>query len=129
MGNPLVQTKKMEKNIRKKRNFPECELETLLSEVEAKKNTSFGTLSSGINSKRKKWSRSISENHTGNDLKNKDREVEVKQRSTAHPQSLARTSGGSGVDGLTSFALHRVGCNMPAQCSIPCQGNIRATVS
>ena len=36
----------------KKRNLTAWHLETLLSEVEARKNILFGTLSSGINSKR-----------------------------------------------------------------------------
>ncbi|KAL6469111.1 hypothetical protein MHYP_G00226350 [Metynnis hypsauchen] len=38
----------------KKRNFTECEVETLLNEVEARKKCLFGTLSSGITAKRKR---------------------------------------------------------------------------
>ncbi|KAL6469081.1 hypothetical protein MHYP_G00226050 [Metynnis hypsauchen] len=38
----------------KKRNFTECEVETLLNEVEARKKCLFGALSSGITAKRKR---------------------------------------------------------------------------
>ena len=38
----------------KRKNFTESEIEALLSEVEARKNVLFGTLSSGISSKRKR---------------------------------------------------------------------------
>ena len=50
-------SKKMAKASSKKRNFTESELEVLLSEVETRKNILFGTLSSGIYNKRKKYER------------------------------------------------------------------------
>ncbi|XP_039526127.1 myb-related transcription factor, partner of profilin-like [Pimephales promelas] len=98
----------------KKRNFTENELEVLLSEVETRKNVLFGTLSSGINNKRKKkeWeslSEAVnqvgSESRTVNELKKKwsDIKVEVKRRTAAHRQSVGRTGGGTGADELTPF--------------------------
>lgn len=104
----------LEKESSKKRKFTECELEVLLSEVETRKNILFGTLSSGINDKRKKYEwESLadvvhavgSENRTVNELKKKwsDIKVEVKRRTAAHRQSVGRTGGGTGVDELTAF--------------------------
>ncbi|XP_016341425.1 nuclear apoptosis-inducing factor 1-like isoform X2 [Sinocyclocheilus anshuiensis] len=106
--------KKMSKTSSKKRNFTESELEVLLSEVETRKNILFGTLSSGINNKRKKneWDSLAdavnavgSENRTVNELKKKwsDIKVEVKRRTAAHRQSVGRTGSGTGVDELTPF--------------------------
>ena len=54
---PLHDQKRLKKRMiemGKKKNFTESEMEVLLSEVEVRKNMLFGTLSSGINSKRKK---------------------------------------------------------------------------
>ncbi|XP_067245457.1 nuclear apoptosis-inducing factor 1-like [Chanodichthys erythropterus] len=98
----------------KKRNFTESELEVLLSEVETRKNILFGTLSSGINNKRKKYEwESLadavnavgSESRTVNDLKKKwsDIKVDVKRRTAAHRPRVGRTGGGKGVDELTPF--------------------------
>ncbi|XP_061593275.1 nuclear apoptosis-inducing factor 1-like [Cololabis saira] len=98
----------------KKRNFTECEMETLLSEVEARKRVLSGTLSSGITRKRKRseWDSVCdavnavgSEQRTHAELKKKwsDIKVEVKRRTAAHRQSVAKTGGGKGEDDLTPF--------------------------
>ncbi|XP_052464014.1 nuclear apoptosis-inducing factor 1-like [Carassius gibelio] len=98
----------------KKRKFTESELEVLLSEVETRKHILFGTLSSGINNKRKKYEwESLaeavnavgSESRTVNELKKKwsDIKVDVKRRTAAHRQSVGRTGSGKGVDELTPF--------------------------
>ena len=89
----------------KKKNFTETELEVLLSEVEARKNVLFGTLSSGISSKRKRsgWENVCqavnavgSENRTQAEIKKKwsDIKVDVKQRLAAHRRSVVQTGGG-----------------------------------
>ncbi len=95
----ITQTEAMNKTGRK-RDFSECELEMLLNEVEAHKHILFGTLSSGINTKRKKseWESVCeavnavgSEQLTSSELKKKwsDIKVEVKRRTAAHRQSVA----------------------------------------
>ncbi|KAK0146597.1 hypothetical protein N1851_014050 [Merluccius polli] len=83
----------------KKRNFTQSELEILVNEVETRREILFGTLSAGINLKRKrkvkkKWS----------DLK-----VEVKRRVSAHGRSVTATGGGTGVGELSPFD-QRVAC-------------------
>lgn len=98
----------------KKRNFTECELETLLNEVEARKSVLFGFLSTGISakSKRVEWDKVClavnavgSQQRTAADLKKKwsDLKVEVKRRTAAHRQSVATTGGGTGEHQLSPF--------------------------
>ncbi len=98
----------------RKRNFSECELETLLNEVKACKHFLFGTMSSGINSKHKRseWESVCEavnavglEQHTPTELKKKwsNIKVEVKRRTAAHRQSVAKTGGGKGEEELTLF--------------------------
>lgn len=97
----------------KKKNFTECELE-MLTEVEAHKNVLFGTLSSGINTKRKvsEWESVCepvnavgTEKRTHAELKKNlsDIKVDVKRRRAAHRQSVAKTGGGTGEEELTPF--------------------------
>ncbi|KAL6473318.1 hypothetical protein MHYP_G00195060 [Metynnis hypsauchen] len=99
----------------KKRNFTECEVETLLNEVEVRKKCLFGALSSGplssgplssgITAKRKRseWDSVCeavnavgSEQRTLAEIKKKwsDIKVDVKRRLTAHRQSVTQTGGG-----------------------------------
>ena len=76
-------------------------MEVLLSEVEARKTVLFGTLSSGMSSKRK---RSVceavnavgSEKRTQAEVKKKwsDIKVDVKRRLAAHRRSVAKTESG-----------------------------------
>ncbi|XP_017288266.1 nuclear apoptosis-inducing factor 1-like [Kryptolebias marmoratus] len=98
----------------KKRNFTDCELETLLSEVEARKKLLFGTLSSGVTAKckRSEWDSVCeavnavgSEQRTPAELKKKwsDIKVDVKRRTAAHRQSVTKTGGGTGDDDITPF--------------------------
>jgi len=78
------------------------EIEVLLSEVEARKNVLFGTMSSGISSKHKRsgWESVCeavnavgSEKRTQAEVKKKwcDIKVDVKQRLAAHRRSVAKT--------------------------------------
>ena len=89
----------------KKKNYTEPELEVLLSEVEARKHVLFGTLSSGVSSKRKKtgWESVCqavnavgSETRTQAEVKKKwsDIKVDVKRRLAAHRRSVVQTGGG-----------------------------------
>lgn len=89
----------------KKRNFSECEMETLLNEVDARKHILFGTPSSGIDSKCKKseWESVCetvnavgSEQHTPTELKKKwsDIKVKVKRRTAAHTKMWPKQAGG-----------------------------------
>ncbi|XP_061582062.1 myb-related transcription factor, partner of profilin-like [Cololabis saira] len=98
----------------KKRKYTECELETLLTEVEARKIVLFGSLSSGINTKRKKGEWDLlaasvnavgSEHRSTQEIKKKwsDIKVEVKRRAAAHRRSAAMTGGGAGTEALTPF--------------------------
>ncbi|XP_027132538.1 nuclear apoptosis-inducing factor 1-like [Larimichthys crocea] len=98
----------------KKRNFTESELEVLINEVEMHREILFGTLSTGINAKRKRreWEHVCeavnavgSEQRTESELKKKwsDLKVEVKRRVSAHRRSVTATGGGSGVEELSSF--------------------------
>ena len=106
----------------KKKNFTETELEVLLSKVEARKNVLFGTLSSGISSKRKRngWESVCqavnavgSETRTQVEVKKKwsDIKVDVKLRLAAHRRSVVQTGGGAGAEGPTLFE-QRVGAIM-----------------
>ncbi|XP_061571121.1 nuclear apoptosis-inducing factor 1-like [Cololabis saira] len=98
----------------KKRRFTECELETLLTEVEARKTVLFGSLSSGINTKKTKGEWDLvavsvnavgSEHRSPQELKKKwsDIKMEVKRRAAAHRRSAAMTGGGAGTEALTPF--------------------------
>lgn len=98
----------------RKRNFSDCEVEALISEVEAKRTILFGSLSSGISAKTKRiaWeniAKSVndvgSENRSTADVKKKwsDIKVDVKRRVAAHHTSSQKTGGGPGVEALTPF--------------------------
>ncbi|KAE8284740.1 Nuclear apoptosis-inducing factor 1 [Larimichthys crocea] len=98
----------------KKRNFTESELEVLINEVETRREILFGTLSTGVNTKRKRreWEHVCeavnavgSEQRTESELKKKwsDLKMEVKRRVSAHRRSMTATGGGSGVEELSSF--------------------------
>lgn len=99
---------------KKKKNFTEDELEALLAEVETRKNILFGTLSSGITSKRKRneWESVCqavnamgSETRTQAEIKKKwsDIKLDVKRRMAAHRQSVVKTGGGTGDEEPSSF--------------------------
>ena len=99
----------------KKRNFNESELEVLLNEVETRRAVLFGSLSSGINTKKKKFEWECvceavnavgSEQRTPTEIKKKkwsDMKVEVKRRIAAHRRSITATGGGTGGEELTPF--------------------------
>ncbi|KAK0146283.1 t-SNARE domain-containing protein 1 [Merluccius polli] len=94
----------------RKINFSECEVEVLISEVEARNNILFGSLSSGISTKTKKlaWekvAKSVNEvgaeNRTVADIKKKwsDIKVDVKKKGFCPPEKR----GGAGLGELAPF--------------------------
>ncbi|KAK0146659.1 t-SNARE domain-containing protein 1 [Merluccius polli] len=98
----------------RKKNFSECEVEVLISEVEARNNILFGSLSSGISTKTKKlaWekvAKSVNdvgaESQTVADIKKKwsDIKVDVKRKVSAHRRSVGQTGSGAGVGELAPF--------------------------
>jgi hypothetical protein len=98
----------------RKKNFSECEVEVLISEVEARNKILFGSLSSGISTKTKKlaWesvAKSVNEvgaeSRTVADIKKKwsDIKVDVKKKVSAHRRSVGQTGSGAGVGELALF--------------------------
>ncbi|KAK0145844.1 t-SNARE domain-containing protein 1 [Merluccius polli] len=100
----------------RKKNFTDCdcEVEVLISEVEARNNILFGSLSSGISTKTKKlaWekvAKSVNEvgaeNRTVADIKKKwsDIKVDVKKKVSAHRRSVGQTGSGAGIGELAPF--------------------------
>ena len=87
-------------------------MEVLISEVEARKNVLFGTLSSGKR-KRSRWERVGSENRTQAEVKKKwsDIKVDVKRTLAAHRRSVVKTGEGAREEGPTLFE-QRVGAIM-----------------
>uniref|UniRef100_A0A8C5FHJ9 Myb/SANT-like DNA-binding domain-containing protein n=1 Tax=Gadus morhua TaxID=8049 RepID=A0A8C5FHJ9_GADMO len=98
----------------RKKNFSECAVEVLISEVEARNKILFGSLSSGISTKTKKlaWesvAKSVNEvgaeSRTVADIKKKwsDIKVDVKKKVSAHRRSVGQTGSGAGVGELALF--------------------------
>ena len=89
-------------------------MEVLISEVEARNNILFGSLSSGISTKTKKlaWekvAKSVNgvgaESQTVADIKKKwsDIKFDVKRKVSAHRRSVGQTGSGAGVGELAPF--------------------------
>ena len=89
-------------------------MEVLISEVEARNNILFGSLSSGISTKTKnlaweKVAKSVNdvgaESRTVADIKKKwsDIKVDVKTKVSAHRRSVGQTGSGAGVGELATF--------------------------
>ncbi|XP_039630071.1 nuclear apoptosis-inducing factor 1-like [Polypterus senegalus] len=99
---------------KKKKNFSDCEMEVLLSEIEARKNVLFSNLGSGISNKRKvmEWhsvadavKSAGAEDRTVSELKKKwsDIKVAVKRRVAAHRLHVSSTGRGTELPELTPF--------------------------
>lgn len=98
----------------KKRNFTDCEMEVLLSEVEGRKKVLFGGLSAGISNKRNilEWEQvteavnavtSVPRTVQETKKKRSDLKVVVKKRICAHRRSVVTTGGGQGITDLSAF--------------------------
>ncbi|KAK0151538.1 t-SNARE domain-containing protein 1 [Merluccius polli] len=96
----------------RKKNFTDCEVEVLISEVEARNNILFGSLSSGIWLGKLAWekvAKSVNEvgaeNRTVADIKKKwsDIKVDVKKKVSAHRRSVGQTGSGAGIGELAPF--------------------------
>ncbi|XP_037402214.1 myb-related transcription factor, partner of profilin-like [Pygocentrus nattereri] len=110
----------MDEKKTKKRKFGECEVEVLVSEVEARKNVLFGSLSSGVTNKRKfvEWQHvaaavnSVSStSRTVAEVKKKwsDLKVDAKKRISLHRKSASATGGGKAT--LSPSPFHeRMAC-------------------
>ncbi|XP_034564486.1 nuclear apoptosis-inducing factor 1-like [Notolabrus celidotus] len=96
----------------KKRNFSESEIETLVGEVESRKNVLFGSHGTGVTNKKKcsEWQQVAAAVNTVSgtertvpELKKKwsDLKVEAKRRIATHRQSVTATGGGTGTPELT----------------------------
>ena len=96
----------------KKRNFTQCKVEVLVSEVDTRKKVLFGGLAEGIANAKKaaEWqhvadavNNVASEGRTVADIKKKwsDIKVEAKKRIAPHSKSVCVTGGGKGTPELT----------------------------
>ncbi|XP_049341019.1 uncharacterized protein LOC125804964 [Astyanax mexicanus] len=111
---PFILIGMMEERKAKKRNFGDCEVEVLVSEVEARKDVLFGGLSSGITNKRKfvEWQHVAaavnnvsSTSRTIAEVKKKwsDLKDDAKKQIALHRKKFTATGGGKATPAPSLF--------------------------